>query len=112
MSPDDQQAFAAAKPAPHLAPLPRRPVVAVVGATGAVGTEMLRVLEARGFPLAELRLLASRRSAGTAMPFRGEALVVAELGEDCSRAWTLPCSRPGASGRGGSRRWRWRRAQW
>ena len=59
----------------------RPATVAVVGATGAVGTEMLRVLETRGFPVRELRLLASRRSAGTTMAFRGEAVAVAELGE-------------------------------
>ncbi|GAB4259804.1 aspartate-semialdehyde dehydrogenase [Deferrisoma sp.] len=55
--------------------------VAVVGATGAVGTEMIRVLEERGFPVAELRPLASARSAGTEVRFRGEAVRVAELTE-------------------------------
>ena len=46
-------------------------VLAVAGATGAVGTEMLRCLEQRGFPVKELRLLASERSAGRRLPFRG-----------------------------------------
>ncbi|RMG86942.1 MAG: aspartate-semialdehyde dehydrogenase [Candidatus Dadabacteria bacterium] len=55
--------------------------VAVVGATGAVGTEMIRVLEEREFPVAELRPLASARSAGTEVRFRGEAVRVAELTE-------------------------------
>jgi aspartate-semialdehyde dehydrogenase len=55
------------------------PVVAVVGATGAVGTEMLRVLEARGFPVSALKLLASRRSAGSTMRFRDADVVVEEL---------------------------------
>lgn len=45
--------------------------VAVLGATGAVGREMLRVLEERNFPVRELRLLASPRSAGAIMSFRG-----------------------------------------
>ena len=58
------------------------PVVAVVGATGAVGVELLRCLEQRRFPLAELRLLASARSAGKRLAFRGEPLEVRELRED------------------------------
>jgi aspartate-semialdehyde dehydrogenase len=60
----------------------RAPVVAIVGATGAVGVELLRCLEQRRFPLAELRLFASSRSAGKRLEFRGEALAVRELGED------------------------------
>jgi aspartate-semialdehyde dehydrogenase len=55
------------------------PVVAIVGATGAVGVELLRCLEQRNFPLARLRLLASARSAGKTMSFRGEQLPVEEL---------------------------------
>ncbi len=47
-------------------------VVAVVGATGAVGTVLLDLLERRDFPLSELRPLASERSAGTTVRFRGE----------------------------------------
>ncbi len=58
------------------------PVVAVVGATGAVGVELLRCLEQRRFPLAELRLFASARSAGKRLSFRGEPLPVRELRED------------------------------
>jgi len=53
--------------------------VAVVGATGAVGVEMLRVMERRNFPVASLRLLASPRSAGTTLKFRDEDLVVEPL---------------------------------
>jgi aspartate-semialdehyde dehydrogenase len=55
------------------------PVVAIVGATGAVGVEMIGCLERRKFPLAELRLLASARSAGKTLRFRGEPLIVREL---------------------------------
>ena len=43
--------------------------VAILGATGAVGTEMMKVLDEHNFPLAELRLLASARSAGKKQPF-------------------------------------------
>lgn len=53
--------------------------VAVVGATGAVGTEMLRVLEARRFPIKSLRLLASRRSAGRRITSNGVTCRVEEL---------------------------------
>lgn len=57
-------------------------VVAVVGATGVVGRAMLRVLEERNFPIKQLKLLASARSAGTVLPFRGESLPVEELTEN------------------------------
>jgi aspartate-semialdehyde dehydrogenase len=57
------------------------PVVAIVGATGAVGVELLRCLEQRGFPLGKLKLLASARSAGKTMRFRGEELVIETLTE-------------------------------
>ncbi len=53
--------------------------VAVVGVTGAVGTEMLRVLERRDFPVDELRPLASSRSAGKSIVFRGKEVQVQEL---------------------------------
>ncbi len=53
--------------------------VAVVGATGAVGSEMLRILEERDFPVAEVRPLASARSAGTTVRFRGDEVKVREL---------------------------------
>jgi aspartate-semialdehyde dehydrogenase len=56
--------------------------VAVVGATGAVGVEFLNVLAERNFPLRRLRLLASARSAGKTMTFRGEPLKVEELTKD------------------------------
>ena len=50
--------------------------VAIMGATGAVGQELLRVLAQRKFPLRNLKLLASARSAGKTMKFAGEALPV------------------------------------
>ena len=58
------------------------PVVAIVGATGAVGVELLTCLEQRRFPLSQLRLFASKRSAGKTMRFRGEDILVEELTED------------------------------
>src|SRR6266436_4190638 len=60
---------------------PPAPVVAIVGATGAVGVELIRCLEERAFPLSELRLFASARSAGKTVRFRGQALAVRELNE-------------------------------
>jgi len=50
--------------------------VAILGATGAVGRTMLKVLEERNFPIEELRLLASERSAGTEIEFKGNKYVV------------------------------------
>lgn len=59
-----------------------KPHIAVVGATGAVGVEMMRTLETRHFPVGELTLLASARSAGKELPFRGQAVTVKELTKD------------------------------
>lgn len=53
--------------------------VAVVGATGAVGGTMIRVLEERGFPVSELRPLASARSVGTIVEYLGKPFAVQEL---------------------------------
>ena len=56
-----------------------QPHVAIVGATGAVGIEMLRCLERRNFPVGKLTLLASARSAGKKLTFRGEEHPIQEL---------------------------------
>jgi aspartate-semialdehyde dehydrogenase len=56
--------------------------VAIAGATGAVGVEFLHLLEDRKFPISELRLLASARSAGKTMRFQGRDVLVEELAED------------------------------
>ncbi|HTJ64786.1 MAG TPA: aspartate-semialdehyde dehydrogenase [Alphaproteobacteria bacterium] len=61
------------------------PRVAIVGATGAVGIEMIRCLEQRNFPLTSLRLFASGRSAGKPLPFRGKDILVEELNEETFR---------------------------
>ena len=55
--------------------------VAIAGATGAVGVEMLKTLERRNFPVASLKLLASARSVGKKMRFRGEEIAVEEMTE-------------------------------
>ncbi len=59
-------------------------VVAVVGATGAVGRMMIQVLEERNFPVKELRLFASERSRGVKIPFRGEDVEIEVLSEQKS----------------------------
>src|SRR5215468_10519713 len=55
--------------------------IAVVGATGAAGTELLRVLERRNFPVASVRAIGSARSIGKSVRFRGEPIPVEELGD-------------------------------
>ena len=57
----------------------KEPRVAIVGATGMVGQEMRQILEQREFPLADLKLLASERSRGRTLEFRGETLPVQVL---------------------------------
>ncbi|MCG9886431.1 MAG: aspartate-semialdehyde dehydrogenase [Cyanobacteria bacterium] len=85
--------------------------VAILGATGAVGTELLALLEERQFPVSELRLLASPRSVGTTLMFRGEPLpvqattaeafegidiVLASAGGSTSKAWAETAIAAGA----------------
>ena len=71
--------------------------VAVVGVTGAVGTEMLRILESREFPVDDLVPLASSRSAGRTISFRGRDVTVQELSLDALRGVDLSLSAAGAS---------------
>ena len=63
-------------------PMPANPVVAVCGATGAVGREFLKVLEDRKFPASKVIALASSRSAGKTLPFAGGELVVQEMTDE------------------------------
>ncbi|MEW6440821.1 MAG: aspartate-semialdehyde dehydrogenase [bacterium] len=85
--------------------------VAVAGATGAVGQEMLSILQERSFPVRELRLLASKRSAGKTLSYGGDAIAVEELtqrsfkgidialfsaGADRSKAFAPAAARAGA----------------
>jgi aspartate-semialdehyde dehydrogenase len=66
--------------------------IAVVGATGAVGQEILRTLERRNFPVKSLKPLASARSAGKTVQFEGRAVPVEELRAE---ALTMRFSAPG-----------------
>ncbi|MHC5732704.1 MAG: aspartate-semialdehyde dehydrogenase, partial [Nostoc sp.] len=50
--------------------------LAILGATGAVGTELLELLESRNFPIADLKLLASERSVGRSLQFKGENIPI------------------------------------
>lgn len=61
------------------------PVIAIAGATGVVGNEMLRILEERKVPHSEIHLLASGESAGELYAFNGSELEVEELDEDSFR---------------------------
>jgi aspartate-semialdehyde dehydrogenase len=71
--------------------------VAVVGATGAVGTEMLRILETRRFPVDDLVLFASARSAGRTISFGGRDVTLRELSVEGLRGVDLSLSAAGAS---------------
>lgn len=71
--------------------------VAIMGATGAVGVEFLTVLQQRNFPLKSLKLLASARSAGKTMAFRGEQLPVEELTDSSFKGIELVLASAGGS---------------
>jgi aspartate-semialdehyde dehydrogenase len=78
----------------------QQPNVAVIGASGAVGEVFLRVAEERQFPLGGLKLLATRRSAGKTMRFRGEAHTVQETTLEALRGADLVfCSATSAASR-------------
>ncbi|WP_066375892.1 aspartate-semialdehyde dehydrogenase [Anabaena sp. CA = ATCC 33047] len=84
--------------------------VAILGATGAVGTELLELLESRNFPVGDLKLLASAKSVGRSLPFKGENLpveavsdralevdiVLASAGGSTSKAWAAVAVEKGA----------------
>jgi aspartate-semialdehyde dehydrogenase len=55
--------------------------VAILGATGAVGTELIELLASRNFPIQELKLFASPKSVGTKLKFRGEEITVETVGD-------------------------------
>ncbi|HOG13727.1 MAG TPA: aspartate-semialdehyde dehydrogenase [Synergistales bacterium] len=95
--------------------------VALLGATGLVGREMMRTLEARGFPASEVVPLASSRSRGSRVPFRGGELEVLEVnadsfvgvdiaffsaGADASRRWAPEAKKKGAVVIDNSSAWR------
>src|SRR5271163_3449652 len=74
-----------------------KPHVAIVGATGAVGIEMLKTLEKRNFPVGKLTLLASARSAGKKLTFRGQPVAVAELTKDSFKGIDIALFSAGAA---------------
>ncbi len=71
--------------------------VAVVGATGAVGVEMIKTLEKRNFPVGKLSLFASARSKGKTLDFRGKPVPVHELTHDCFKGVEIALFSAGAS---------------
>jgi aspartate-semialdehyde dehydrogenase len=71
--------------------------IAIVGATGAVGVEILRVLERRNFPVASLKLLASARSAGKTLEFKGKPYKVEELEADAFKGVDIAFFSAGAT---------------
>lgn len=71
--------------------------VAILGATGAVGTELLALLEERQFPISELKLLASPRSAGVTLPFQGQNILVEAVNEDSFKGVDIVLASAGAS---------------
>ena len=71
--------------------------VAIMGATGAVGQEILSILEERNFPLQSLKLLASERSAGKEFKFKGETLKCEVLNKDSFKGVDLVLSSAGAA---------------
>jgi aspartate-semialdehyde dehydrogenase len=71
--------------------------VAVAGATGAVGNEMITTLEQRKFPVKKLKLLASSRSVGKTIIFRGEEIEVEELTENSFKGVDIGLFSPGGS---------------
>jgi len=80
--------------------------VAIVGASGAVGQELLALLAEREFPLSQLRLFASARSAGREVEFRGETLHMEELPEDHDLGANIVFSSAGGS-LSRERAWQW-----
>jgi len=76
----------------------KRPVnVAILGATGSVGQELLKLLDERKFPFANLKLLASARSKGSTIPFKGKQYPVEEANRDSFAGVDILFSAAGAS---------------
>jgi aspartate-semialdehyde dehydrogenase len=71
--------------------------VAIVGATGAVGAELIQLLEQREFPLRRLKLLASPKSAGKVLKFKGEEIPVEVLSQDSFRSIDIAFFSAGAA---------------
>jgi aspartate-semialdehyde dehydrogenase len=76
--------------------------VAILGATGAVGQEMLKTLTARKFPVKQLKLLASGRSAGKVIEHEGTAYTIEEATLDAFKGVDIVLASAGASSVGGT----------
>ena len=74
-----------------------RPNIAVLGATGVVGREILKVIEEIGLPYENIKLLASARSAGTQLEFKGEMLTVEEATPEAFVGVNIVLASAGAS---------------
>src|SRR2546422_932524 len=74
-----------------------KPHIAVVGATGAVGVEMIKTLERSSFRTAKLTLLASSRSVGRKLKFHGDEIAIKELGKDSFQGIDIALFSAGAS---------------
>lgn len=103
LSSSDTRLFTSSSPT-RPGSLPARPLtVAVLGASGAVGQELLQLLEERQFPVAELRLLASARSAGQKQQWKGQELIVQEVSAAAFQGVDLVLASAGGSV---SKQWR------
>jgi len=71
--------------------------IAIAGATGAVGADMIKTLEKRNFPVKDIRFLASKRSVGKKLEFRGEKIEVEELTADSFKGVDIALFSAGAS---------------
>ncbi len=71
--------------------------VAIAGATGVVGREFLKILEERNFPVGEIKLLASERSAGNRIEFKGNEELVTDLNDESFAGVDIGLFSPGAS---------------
>jgi aspartate-semialdehyde dehydrogenase len=71
--------------------------IAIAGASGVVGKEILHILEERKFPVGELRLLASERSAGEGLDFKGDEYIIKRLDEESFEGIDIGLFSPGAS---------------
>jgi len=71
--------------------------VAIAGATGVVGREFIKILEERNFPVGEIKLLASERSAGSRIDFKGNGELVTDLNDESFKGVDIGLFSPGAS---------------
>ena len=83
---------------------PKMPSVAILGATGAVGQEFINLIEERNFPYSNLKLLASKRSAGKTMTVKGKSILLKKLAPIRLKVWISACLPAAPSVRNSHRR--------